>query len=86
MSRRLQVLFDEREFEDMQAIARRHGMTVSEWVRQTVRSARRREAGGDVATKLAALRTAMTYSFPTGDIDQMLRETEQGRLGETDSE
>lgn len=84
MSRRLQVLVDEREFEDMQAIARRHGMTVSEWVRQTLRSARRRESGGDVATKLAALRTAMQYSFPTGDIDQMLRETEQGRLGQTE--
>ena len=82
MSKRLQVLFEEREFEDLRAIARRHGMTVSERVRQAVRSARRRESGGDVAAKLAALRKATQYSFPTADIDQMLRETEQGRLGD----
>ena len=82
MSKRLQVLFDEREFADLQAIARRHGMTVSEWVRQAVRSARRRESGGDAAAKLAAVRSAMRHSFPTGDIDRMLRETGQGYLDE----
>ncbi|MCH5641594.1 hypothetical protein [Gordonia sp. ABSL49_1] len=30
------------------------------------------------ARKLAAVRNALTYEFPTGDIDQILSETEVG--------
>ena len=42
MSKRLQVLLDEQEFDDIQDIARRNRMTVAEWVRQALRAARRR--------------------------------------------
>jgi hypothetical protein len=82
MSKRLQVLLDERELAELRALAARHGMTVSDWVRRAIASARRQESEGDKERKLAALRTAMQYSFPTGDIGQMLRETEQGYLGD----
>jgi transposase-like protein len=80
MSKRLQVLLDEREFAELHETARRHGLTVSEWVRQIIRSAQRREAAGDPARKLAAVRAATRHSFPTADIDQMLEETERGYL------
>lgn len=74
------MLLDERELGELRAIAQRHGLTVSEWVRQVIRAARRRESDGDPARKLAAIRAAAAHSFPTADIDTMLAETERGYL------
>lgn len=82
MSKRLQVLFDEDEFAELRAVAERHGLTVSDWVRQAIRTAGRREAAGDPSRKLAAVRAAMRHSFPTGDVEQMLEETERGYLSD----
>jgi hypothetical protein len=81
MSKRLQVLLSETEHRDIQRIARRQRLTVAEWVRQTLRAARRREPGGDVAKKLDAVRTAVRHSFPTADIEQMLVDIERGYTG-----
>ncbi|MGI8730671.1 MAG: antitoxin [Solirubrobacteraceae bacterium] len=80
MSKRLQVLLGEREYSELGQIADRHGVTVSEWVRQAIRSARRREATGDPERKLAALRLSAQHAFPAPDIDQMLSEIRQGYL------
>ena len=55
-------------------------MTVSEWVRQTLRVARSREAVGDAARKLAAVRAAVRHDFPTAEIDRMLEEIESSYL------
>jgi hypothetical protein len=81
MSKRLQVLLDEAEFREIQRTARAHRMTVAEWVRHALRAARRRESSGDVEKKLAAIRRAMQYQFPTADIEQMNEEIERGYLG-----
>jgi predicted transcriptional regulator len=43
MSKRLQVLLDERELKALQRIARRKGTTAAEWVRQALRAAARHE-------------------------------------------
>jgi len=80
MSKRLQVLLDEEEFDDLRKAANRQGMPVSEWVRQAIREARRREPGGDVESKLRAVREAVKHEFPAPDIDQMNAEIEQGYL------
>lgn len=80
MSKRLQVLFEESEYRELQRVAKRHRMSVSQWVRSALRTMRRREAGGDPETKLAAVRTAAKYEFPTADVDQMLGEIESGYL------
>jgi len=85
MSKRLQVLFDEPEFDELRGIGQRHGMTVSEWVRQVIRAARRRESDGDPATKLEAIRAGAAHRFPTADIDVMLAETERGYLASSDT-
>ncbi len=82
MSKRLQVIVDEHELTELRAIAERHGTTVSEWVRQVLRAARRRESSGDPARKLDAIQSAAEYAFPTADIEVMLAETERGHLGE----
>lgn len=78
MSKRLQVLFDDREYEALQAVARTQHMTMAEWVRQTLRSARREQPLEMVRSKLDAIEEAMTHEFPTGDIEQLLEQTEQG--------
>ena len=56
-------------------------MTVAEWVRQTLRAARRREPVGDTARKLSAIRAAARHAFPTADIGDMLRDIERGYTG-----
>lgn len=78
MSKRLQVLLDEVELDQIRAVAERHGMTVSEWVREVLRRARREEASGATERKLAAVRAAARHRFPTADIEEMLGEIERG--------
>jgi transposase-like protein len=82
MSQRLQVLLDEDEFAEIRRVARRHKMTVAEWVRQALREARRDEPAAGAPRKLAAVREAVRGAYPTADIEQMLRETERGYLGD----
>ena len=83
MSKRLQVLVDEAEWREIQRAARAERMTVAEWVRGTLRAARRRGPGGDTSKKLAVVRTAARHAFPTADLPQMLAEIERGDLGES---
>jgi hypothetical protein len=71
MSKRLQVIFDDQKKQ----------MTVAEWVRQTLRAARRGEPAGDPGRKLQAIQSAAKHSFPSADIDQMLEEIEAGYTG-----
>ena len=47
MTKRLQVLLDEAEWRELRRVARARRMTVAAWVRETLRSARRREPLGD---------------------------------------
>jgi hypothetical protein len=70
------------EMSDIRLLAQRERLTVGEWVRRTLREARRRQSTKDPAAKLKAIRRAAEYSpsIPEVDIDQMLREIEQGYL------
>lgn len=78
MSKRLQVLLDESEMRELRRAARRSGMTVAEWVRGALRSARRGEPSRDADRKLAAVRAGARHAFPTADIERMLAEIERG--------
>lgn len=81
MSKRLQVLLPDQEMTEIQRFARRERVTVGEWVRRALREARERRPANEPETKLKAVRRAAEYSFPTADVDQMLREIEQGYQG-----
>ena len=81
MSKRLQVLLEEPEFREIQRMARAQRMTVAEWVRQALRAARSDRSAGDLARKLAAIRSALREKQPTAEIDQMNAEIERGYLG-----
>lgn len=82
MSKRLQVLFDEAELRALRKVARVHRMTLSEWVRQALRTARHREPVQDSTRKLASVRASAQHSFPVTGVDEMLTQIERGYLGD----
>ncbi len=81
MSQRLQVLLDEDEFAEIRRIAKRHRMTVAEWVRQALRIARADEPAIAPRRKLMVVREAAKGEYPTADIGMMLSEIERGYIG-----
>lgn len=78
MTKRLQVLFEDDEYQQIQDFAARERMTVAEWVRQALRLARRQHRR-DTQAKLEGIREAARNDYPTGDIDQMLEDIARGR-------
>jgi hypothetical protein len=78
--RRLQVVLAEEEYREIERIARSQRMTVSAWVRRSLRQAGRAEPEVAADRKLEAVRAAARYEFPTGDIDDMLEQIERGYL------
>ena len=77
MSKRLQVILDDEEYEVIRAIARRQGLTLAEWVRRALRRARC-DASGSVDSKLRVIDEASRHTFPTADMEVMLREMALG--------
>lgn len=82
MSKRLQVLLEDDELREIRQVARRHHVTVAEWVRQALRAARRLEPRMEAGKKLDTVRAAARHAFPSGDIEQMLSEIERGYLAD----
>ena len=78
MSKRLQVILNDKEMRAIQDSAERQQVTVTEWVRQALRSACPQATLTDKKKKFDVVRAASRYDFPTGDIDQILREIDQG--------
>lgn len=69
---------DQDELDAVRAAASKRGMTVSEFVRDSLREARRKAGSGNSERKLAAIRAADRHAYPTADIDLMLAEIERG--------
>ncbi len=85
MAKRLQVILQDPEYREVQRAARARHMSIAEWVRQALAHARRSEPLGDVEKKLRVIRAAVKHEFPTGDIDTILAEIEQGYLDKQQS-
>lgn len=79
MSKRLQVLLPEKQYEELRRIASSEGVTVAAWVRRVLEEAAREKPYRRVEEKLAAVREAAAHEYPTADIDDMLREVAAGR-------
>jgi hypothetical protein len=82
MSKRLQVLLDEDELDEIQRVAAGRRMTVAEWVRQALREARSGISIVPVERKLLVVRDAAAHTYPTADMDQMGVEIERGYLAD----
>ena len=80
MTKRLQVLFEDDELAEIQAVAKRRRQTTAAFVRDAVRAAKQSSDYPTVESKLRALREAVSHAYPTADIDQMNEEIERGYL------
>ncbi len=78
MAKRLQVILEEQDYREIQRAARTRHMSLAEWVRQALDSARRHQPQGSVVQKLEAIKLAIQHEYPTGDVETMLREIEAG--------
>lgn len=81
MSKRLQVVLENDEWDELRAAAKARGLTLSAWVRQELAEARRRSSGRDVGAKRKALQAATAHDFPVGDIDDILADIARGYAG-----
>ena len=82
MSHRLQVLLDPDEVAAVRAAARRRRLTVSEYVRQTLREARAGEPSSGAAQKLLVVREAAAHTYPTADPEVMEAAIQRGYVGD----
>lgn len=80
MTKRLQVVLEESELQEVRKAARARRVTVAAWVRQALRDARRQEPLGSPERKLAVIRAVARHEFPTADVDRMLEQIERGYL------
>ncbi len=80
MSKRLQLLLNEEEFTEIQTVARLQQMTVAEWARQTLRAGRQDLPSRSVHDKLNIIPKSAAYELPTGSIESILAEIENGYL------
>jgi hypothetical protein len=78
MSKRMQVLIDDKEYALIRRAAGRRGQTLAEWVREALREARLRQPTRPTERKLGVIRVAASHEGPTADIEQMLAEIERG--------
>ena len=78
MTKRLQLILQDKDYREIQSVARSRHMTVGGWVRRALERARRREPIGDVEKKLSIIRAAAKCNSPAVDIDDMLDEIERG--------
>ena len=79
MSKRLQVIMPEDEFEAIQRAARRRGKRVSELVRESLRRTAAEGVDEDPERRIAAVLRYARFSGPTGEIEDVLAEIERGR-------
>ena len=78
VSKRLQVLMPDDEFDALRSLAEAHGVRISEFVRTALRQAAAGRSSSDPDARIAAIRRASAFQFPAPDIDEMLREIEAG--------
>ncbi len=78
MSKRLQVILEDEEMHQIKTLAMQQHMTVSEWVRNTLREARHHRQIEKAEKKISVVHSASKHAFPTGEIEQMLAEIESG--------
>ncbi|HUQ43081.1 MAG TPA: antitoxin [Candidatus Limnocylindria bacterium] len=78
MMKRLQVLFEDEELASIQRLAKRRRQTTAAWVRDTLRAAREAQEYPNPEPKLRAIREALTFDYPTGDIETINADIERG--------
>lgn len=78
MSKRLQVILPDDEFETLKSIAKSQKTTLAEWVRQALYRAAQERPKLTADERIRALRSVSKHAFPAPSIEQMNREIEEG--------
>ncbi len=78
MTKRLQVLLEDDELAEIQALARRRRQTTAAFVREALRTARTTAEYPAPEVKLRAVREAAALAYPIGEIDELLAEIDRG--------
>ncbi len=76
MRRALHLEIDEEDVESLRRLAERDGLSLVECARQLLRAALVDARERDLERKQAVIRSAGAHSYPTADIDEMLRDIE----------
>ena len=79
--KRLHVFMSDDEYGDSRRVARGEGLSLSEWVRRTLRAATQAASAERIERKMRAIEAAAQWKAPTADPEQMLAEIEAGRRG-----
>ncbi len=81
MSKRLQVLIPPKEYKEFARIAAKSGMSLGEWVRQSLRKSARAVPVSDPLERWHKIQlyAAQHNESPAPDIKKMLSEIEKGR-------
>ncbi len=79
MSKRLQIILPDDEYEAVADAARRQGKPVASVVRESLRRTLAEGTEMDPAERIAAVLRFARFSGPTGEIEQILAEIEEGR-------
>lgn len=74
----LRISVQDSEYREIQAAANARALPIAEWVRRSLVTEAHEQM--EIQRKLAAIREAVKHESPTGDIDTMLSEIEQGYL------
>ncbi len=80
MSKRLQVLFSEDEYQKLKRHARQARQTLGEWVRCALRRVTDQESIQSPEQRLKVLRHASSFEAPVSSIEEMEKEIESGYL------
>ena len=79
MSKRLQVLLPDDEFEELQRASKKEQKTVADWVRESIRTKLEKQLPISPEKRLARILEFSKHHGPTGDIDQLLAEIDTGK-------
>ena len=80
VAKRIQIRVQDSEYREIQAAANARDLSITEWMRQALVMKAREQK--EIQRKLRAVRVAAKHESPTGDIETMLAEIEQGYLSD----
>ena len=78
MSKLVQVTLSDSEFQEIAKLAQSQNLSVADWMRVVISLSLRRESTIEIGRKLAVIRAAAQYAYPTGDMDCLLSDIEKG--------
>lgn len=79
MSKRLQVVVSDEEYQAVAETAKRRGVPIAEVVRDSLRRTLPDDDDAPPEQRIAAVLQFARFAGPTGDIDQVLEDIEAGR-------